>query len=160
MTYMNTIESPLGKLILTSDGKNLTALRFENRVELQKSWQEKDLAIFEETKTWLQQYFSGKNPQWLVPIKLEGTDYRKRVWKTLLEVPYGQTASYKDIAQKLNASSSVNKTSARAVGGAVGKNPIPIIVPCHRIIGSDHSLTGYGGGLDRKIKLLKLEKSL
>ncbi len=160
MTYMNTVESPLGKLILTSDGKNLTALQFENRVELQKSWQEKDLAIFEETKTWLQQYFSGKNPQWLIPLKLEGTDYRKRVWKTLLEVPYGQTASYKDIAQKLNASSSVKKTSARAVGGAVGKNPITIIVPCHRIIGSDHSLTGYGGGLDRKIKLLKLEKSL
>jgi len=157
---MNTVESPLGKLILTSDGKNLTALQFENRVELQKSWQEKDLAIFEETKTWLQQYFSGKNPQWLIPLKLEGTDYRKRVWKTLLEVPYGQTASYKDIAQKLNASSSVKKTSARAVGGAVGKNPITIIVPCHRIIGSDHSLTGYGGGLDRKIKLLKLEKSL
>lgn len=160
MTYMNTVESPLGKLILASDGKNLTALRFENRVELQKIWQEKDLAIFEETKTWLQQYFSGKNPQWMVPLKLEGTDYRKRVWKALLEIPYGQTASYKDIAQKLNASSSVKKTSARAVGGAVGKNPIPIIVPCHRIIGSDQSLTGYGGGLNRKIKLLKLEKSL
>lgn len=157
---MNKTDSPLGPLVLTSDGENLTGLWFENRSTIQESWQEKELPIFTETQSWLQEYFTGKDPAWMLPVKPEGTDYRKNVWKALLEVPYGETASYKDIAQMVDAASPDRKTSARAVGGAVGKNPISIIIPCHRIIGSDGDLTGYGGGIDRKIKLLELEKSL
>ncbi|MCF1621331.1 methylated-DNA--[protein]-cysteine S-methyltransferase [Tetragenococcus koreensis] len=160
MIYMNKTDSPLGPLVLTSDGENLTGLWFENRSTIQESWQEKELPIFTETQSWLQEYFTGKDPAWMLPVKPEGTDYRKNVWKALLEVPYGETASYKDIAQMVDAASPDRKTSARAVGGAVGKNPISIIIPCHRIIGSDGDLTGYGGGIDRKIKLLELEKSL
>lgn len=157
---MNKTDSPLGPLVLTSDGENLTGLWFENRSTIQESWQEKELPIFTETQSWLQEYFTGKDPAWMLPVKPEGTDYRKNVWKALLEVPYGETTSYKDIAQMVDAASPDRKTSARAVGGAVGKNPISIIIPCHRIIGSDGDLTGYGGGIDRKIKLLELEKSL
>ncbi|MDN6242803.1 MAG: methylated-DNA--[protein]-cysteine S-methyltransferase [Tetragenococcus koreensis] len=160
MIYMNKTDSPLGPLVLTSDGENLTGLWFENRSTIQESWQEKELPIFTETQSWLQEYFTGKDPAWMLPVKPEGTDYRKNVWKALLEVPYGETASYKDIAQMVDAASPDRKTSARAVGGAVGKNPISIIIPCHRIIGSDGDLTGYGGGIDRKINLLELEKSL
>ncbi|AYW45968.1 methylated-DNA--protein-cysteine methyltransferase [Tetragenococcus koreensis] len=160
MIYMNKTDSPLGPLVLTSDGENLTGLWFENRSTIQESWQEKELPIFTETQSWLQEYFTGKDPAWMLPVKPEGTDYRKNVWKALLEVPYGETTSYKDIAQMVDAASPDRKTSARAVGGAVGKNPISIIIPCHRIIGSDGDLTGYGGGIDRKIKLLELEKSL
>lgn len=157
---MKKADSPLGPLVLTSDGENLTGLWFENRSIIQEDWQEKELPIFSETQSWLQQYFTGKDPAWTLAVKPEGTDFRKKVWAALLEVPYGETASYKDIAQILDATSPDRKTSARAVGGAVGKNPISIIIPCHRIIGSDGALTGYGGGIDRKIKLLELEKSL
>lgn len=160
MIYMKKADSPLGPLVLTSDGENLTGLWFENRSIIQEDWQEKELPIFSETQSWLQQYFTGKDPAWTLAVKPEGTDFRKKVWAALLEVPYGETASYKDIAQILDATSPDRKTSARAVGGAVGKNPISIIIPCHRIIGSDGALTGYGGGIDRKIKLLELEKSL
>ncbi len=121
---------------------------------------EKQLPIFEQTKKWLDIYFSGKNPNFIPPINIDSTSsFRKKVFQILLTIPYGQTTSYGKIAKQLQTQS--NKTvSAQAVGGAVGHNPISLIIPCHRVVGSGGSLTGYAGGIDKKVQLLKLEGAL
>ena len=117
-----------------------------------------ELPIFTAAKCWLDQYFSGQVPKVEVPIHLEGTDFQKEVWQILCEIPYGQTTTYSKIAKEVAAKRGVSRMSAQAVGGAVGHNPISIIVPCHRVIGSDGSLTGYAGGIDKKIFMLELER--
>lgn len=118
---------------------------------------EKSLLIFSETKRWLDVYFSGTFPDFMPPLDLRGTDFRMEVWHELLKIPYGKTVSYGDIAAKLARKKGIEKMSSRAVGGAVGHNPVAIIVPCHRVVGTNGSLTGYGGGIERKVKLLQLE---
>lgn len=156
MQYFDTYDSPLGKIILTCDGKNLTALFFDGQkyanIYLSSGATAGSFPVLEETKVWLDQYFRGNIPDKLPPMNLAGTPFQKRVWALLLELPYGQTLTYGELAKKLNC------RSARAVGGAVGRNPISILVPCHRVMGANGKLTGYAGGVPKKEALLKLEK--
>ena len=126
----------------------------KNKVSGEKICEDK---ILEDTKKWLDLYFSGEEPNFTPALKLRGTEFRREVWKILLEIHYGETLSYKDIANKLMASGKYERMSSQAVGGAVGHNPISIIIPCHRVVGRSGSLTGYAGGLARKVKLLELE---
>ena len=152
------------EVTIYDDGKNFEIkdknLRGEslghekNKVSGEKICDDK---ILEDTKKWLDLYFSGEEPNFTPKLKLEGTEFRREVWKILLKIPYGETLSYKDIAEKLMASGKYERMSSQAVGGAVGHNPISIIVPCHRVVGTSGSLTGYAGGLARKVRLLELE---
>lgn len=152
MQYKTYYKSPLGKLTLISDEKYLTHILFENDrfySNLDGTLKD-DLKIFKETKHWLDEYFKGKNPKMNLKLKPDGTPFRKKVWNILLNIPYGKTITYSEIAKKTN-------TSSRAIGGAVAHNPIPIIIPCHRVVGIK-GLTGYSGGMDKKIKLLEIER--
>ena len=147
--------SPVGPLTLVSDGAALTGLWTEKNAPVPGEIAE--LPVFELTEKWLDVYFSGREPDFTPPLRMEGTPFRLRVWELLREIPYGSLTSYGAIAEKLRAAGI--KASPRAVGGAVGANPVSIIVPCHRVIGSDGSLTGYAVGLETKKALLRLEGS-
>ena len=147
--------SPVGPLTLVSDGEALTGLWTEKNAPVPGEIAE--LPVFELTEKWLDVYFSGREPDFTPPLRMEGTPFRMRVWELLREIPYGSLTSYGAIAEKLRAAGI--KASPRAVGGAVGANPVSIIVPCHRVIGSDGSLTGYAGGIETKKALLRLEGS-
>ena len=138
--------SPIGKIILASDKKNLTGLFFGNI-----SVKESDSPIFDETKAYLDAYFANKPLPSPPKIKFRGTDFQKKVWNELKKIPYGSVTTYKELAKSLN-------TSPRSVGGAVGKNPVALIAPCHRVIGADDTMTGYAWGIDIKEKLLKIEQ--
>ena len=154
MKYITHYPSPLGDILLESDGISLIGLRFDGQryiADVQAQEEKPDLPLFEETRHWLDLYFDGKVPDFTPPLRLCSSDFRQRVWQRLLTIPYGNKVSYGDIARHIGCK------SAQAVGGAVGHNPIPIIIPCHRVIGADGSMTGYGGGIDRKIFLLELE---
>lgn len=157
MDYISNYDSPLGGITLASDGQALTGLWFDGQryfgsmVDAQHE-KRAVLPIFKETSRWLDIYFSGCIPDFMPPLSLRGTPFQRRVWNALLTIPYGQTVTYGDLAHRLGC------RSAQAVGGAVGRNPISIIVPCHRVVGADGSLTGYAGGLDRKRALLELEQ--
>ena len=147
-----SVETPLGTVTLASDGEALTGLYFEgqaHRPDLEGNYTE--APVFVETRAWLSDYFSGRIPQSAPKLHLFGTPFQKRVWDALLSIPYGQTVSYASLAARLNS-------SARAVGGAVGRNPVSLIVPCHRVIGSRGELTGYAGGIAKKAALLALER--
>lgn len=154
--------SPLGGITLASDGEVLTGLWFDGQKyfshKLISESIEAELPIFTETVKWLDIYFSGKEPGFTPPISLHTTPFRKAVYDILLTIPYGQTMTYGEIASILAEQQGVERMSAQAVGSAVGHNPISIIIPCHRVVGADGSLTGYAGGLDKKTALLKLEK--
>lgn len=160
MRYETIYESPLGALTLEADGAALTALRLPVwRQPLKQSelaQREDDLPIFRLTKRWLDVYFSGKDPGRLPPINTSGSSFQKLVWAELLKIPYGKLTTYGAIAKTLEEKTG-RRVSAQAVGGAVGRNPIAILIPCHRVVGSNGSLTGYGGGLDSKIRLLSVE---
>ncbi len=162
MDYINHYSSPLGELILASDGEALTGVWFAGQKyegsTLAPEREEKDLPVFDETRHWLDAYFTGKDPGFTPPLRLRGTDFRKAVWKVLLTIPYGKTTTYGEIAAQI-ARETGGSVSARAVGGAVGHNPISLIVPCHRVVGADGSLTGYAGGVERKDTLLQMERS-
>lgn len=147
--------SPVGPLTLVSDGAALTGLWTEKNAPVPGEIAE--LPVFELTEKWLNVYFSGREPDFTPPLRMEGTPFRLRVWELLREIPYGTLTTYGALAEKLRAAGI--KASPRAVGGAVGANPVSIIVPCHRVIGADGSLTGYAGGLETKISLLRLEGS-
>lgn len=157
MDYISKYVSPIGDITLVSDGDYLTGLFFDGQKyfgsTLHEKYDEKELDVFVSTKKWLDIYFSGKNPDFMPSIKLVGTTFRRSVWDILLDIPYGQVITYGMISKRLNK----EKMSAQAVGGAVGHNPISILVPCHRVIGSNLSVTGYAGGIDKKLELLKLE---
>lgn len=161
MRYRETFRSPLGTVTLASDGDSLTGLWFEGQRyypgALEQESEEKDLPVFREVRAWLERYFSGKDPGPLPPLRVAGTDFQKEVWAVLRAIPYGQTRTYGDIARELARRRGLPQMSARAVGGAVGRNPISILVPCHRVVGANGSLTGYAGGVERKVALLKLE---
>ncbi len=125
--------------------------------EQSADFEEKNLAIFDQTKRWLDLYFSGREPGFTPALNPVGSAFRCAVWEILLKIPYGKTTTYGQIAREIAAARGLAKMSAQAVGGAVGHNEISIIIPCHRVIGAHGNLTGYAGGIDRKIKLLKLE---
>jgi len=150
--------SPIGELTLVSDGEALIGLMFGGREEFSALGSKGALPIFAETCRWLDTYFGGGVPDFTPALKLNATPFRVAVYDILLTIPYGQTMTYGEIANILAKQRGIQRMSAQAVGGAVGHNPIPIIVPCHRVIGADGSLTGYAGGLDKKTELLKLEK--
>lgn len=161
--YYTTYTSPLGQLTLACDGEHLTGLWVEKQKYFAKGLPEDiqeraDLPIFIKTKKWLDSYFKGDAPS-ITDLQLApaGGEFRQMVWKILCEIPYGQTMTYGDIAKKIAKHGSKKTMSAQAVGNAVGHNPISIIIPCHRVIGTNGSLTGYAGGLDKKIQLLELE---
>lgn len=158
MIYTSFYNSILGKIILYSEGENLTGLYFEgqkNFPKIENVITDNNIKIFKDTKKWLDEYFKGENPTIKnLSIKPNGTEFQLKVWQKLTEIPYGQTVSYSEIANILETKSS------RAIGNAVSTNPISIIIPCHRVIGKDGKLTGYAGGLDKKIQLLKIEKCL
>lgn len=162
MQYTSHYHSPIGDILLAADDIGLIGLWFEGQkyfaLHLDKEHQEKDLPVFTETKRWLDIYFSGKEPDFIVPLHFMGTDFQKEVWEILCSIPYGKTMTYGEIAEKIAFKKSLKHMSAQAVGGAVGHNHISILVPCHRVIGSNGNLTGYAGGIDKKIKLLTLER--
>ena len=161
MQYITHYQSPLGGITISSDGTALTGLWFDGQKyfasTLGADYKTKDLPIFTEAKRWLDMYFSGKEPDFTPPLALNGSPFRMAVWQILQSIPYGQTITYGDIARQLAAQTGKARMSAQAVGGAVGHNPISIIVPCHRVVGAGGSLTGYAGGIDKKVQLLELE---
>lgn len=162
MEYLKTYRSPIGMLTLSSDGEHLTGLWIEGQKyfgrTLGKEICEKELPLFDRTAEWLDRYFSGKRPAADLPLAPKGTDFQKEVWEILRTIPYGETTTYSRIAEKIAEKRGIPSMSAQAVGGAVGHNPISILIPCHRVIGSDGSLTGYAAGIRRKKALLQLEK--
>ena len=162
MIYTHRYSSPLGEIILAADDTGLTGLWFvENQRHMGEGLSpeavERPSPFFDEAIRWLDIYFSGRDPGFTPPLHLTGSAFRNRVGELLLQIPHGQTTTYGEIAGAIARERGVGRFSSRAVGGAVGHNPISLIVPCHRVIGSNGSLTGYGGGLERKIALLKLE---
>lgn len=161
MEYIFTYTSPIGGLVIASDGENITGLWSEGQKyfgsTLDTNHEEKELPIFNLAKKWLDQYFDGKEPDIVLPLKPKGSEFRQSVWKILREIPYGKTMTYGDIAKQIGEKTG-KRMSAQPVGGAVGHNPISIIIPCHRVVGADGSLTGFAGGIDRKVQLLTLEK--
>ena len=162
MEYTHHYDSPLGGITAASDGEHLTGLWFDGQKyfagTLDRENREADLPVFEQTGRWLDIYFSGKAPDFTPPLAMKASAFRRAVWEILLTIPYGQTMTYSEIAERIAAQRGIEKMSAQAVGGAVGHNPISLIVPCHRVVGSDGSLTGYAGGLSRKARLLEMEK--
>ena len=163
MIYTSNYKSPLGNITIASEEENIIGLWFENQKYYLSSIKEKtidnddDKAIIK-AKKWLDKYFNNEYPSIKeLPLNLKGTEFQLLVWNILKEIPYGETMSYKEIADRIAKSKKLKGMSAQAVGGAVGHNPISIIVPCHRVVGSHGNLTGYAGGLDKKIYLLKHE---
>ena len=175
MQYTSHYQSPLGGILLAADDKGLTGLWFEGQkyfahglgrererkalCERSSFHEEKEIPVLKETKRWLDLYFSGKEPDFTVPLHLIGTDFQKEVWEILMSIPYGNTMTYGDIAGQLAEKKGRSHMSAQAVGSAVGHNRISVIIPCHRVVGTNGSLTGYAGGIDKKISLLSLEKA-
>ncbi len=161
MDCIHHYESPLGGITLAGDEIGLIGLWFDRQAHfaevLAADHEEKNLPVFSEAGQWLDRYFSGNIPDFTPALNLRGTPFRRLVWEFLLTIPYGRTVTYGEIADKLSAQAG-HPVSARAVGGAVGHNPVSLIVPCHRVTGAGASLTGYAGGLDRKTRLLQLEK--
>ena len=154
--YIQYYDSPLVKMLLAADEIGLIGVWFENQKYYANGLKEpieKETIVLKETKEWLDFYFSGKEPEFLPKMHLIGTEFQKKVWHILLKIPYGKTMTYKDIARIISPT-----MSAQAVGSAVGHNKISILIPCHRVIGSNNNLTGYAGGIEKKENLLKLEK--
>ena len=154
MYYSTDYTSPIGKMLIASDGEAICGAWFYGQKHFPSTdfIVNDDLAIFNKATGWLDDYFKGKNPQVDFKIKAHGSQFRQKVWKILSEIPYGETMTYGEIASRISPT-----MSPQAVGGAVGHNPISIMVPCHRVLGSNGKLTGYAGGIDRKIALLRME---
>ncbi|MDR0718975.1 MAG: methylated-DNA--[protein]-cysteine S-methyltransferase [Treponema sp.] len=161
MEYTHKIKSPVGMLTVSSDGKNICGLWIEGQKyfakTLRKDVLEQNMPIFENVQKWLDIYFSGKEPDFMPPLMPKGSPFQKSVWNNLCKIPYGKTTTYGELAKQLEFENRDKRTSARAIGGAVGHNPISILIPCHRVIGKNGNLTGYAGGIDAKMTLLKLE---
>lgn len=169
MDYINYYQSPLGLIHMASDGEALIGLWFEGQKyflqTLGPDVKEEELPIFRQTAAWLDAYFApqggnraeAKALPVLPRLAPRGSEFRQKVWKLLLEIPYGEVTTYGALARRLSAESGQKSMSAQAVGGAVGHNPISILIPCHRVVGTDGSLTGYAGGIEKKVELLRLE---
>ena len=158
MDYVHHLQTPLGGVTLASDGEALIGLWFDGQRHfgygLDPSCREAEVPVFREAERWLAIYFSGRDPGFVPALRPRGTAFQQRVWDCLRRIPYGQTVTYGQIAEAL-----VPASSPRAVGGAVGRNPISLIIPCHRVLGADRSLTGYAGSTERKRALLTLENA-
>ena len=154
--------SPLGGMTLVSDGTALVGLYFDGQKYaaegLDATRTQKNLLIFEEARRWLDVYFSGRKPDFTPPTAPAGTAFQQSVWEILRTIPYGQTVTYGAIARRIEQNTGC-RMSAQAVGGAVGRNPISILIPCHRVVGTNGSLTGYAGGIDKKERLLRWERA-
>jgi methylated-DNA-[protein]-cysteine S-methyltransferase len=157
MSYYTTFDSPIGELLLVGDGDALSRLHMvgsRHPVAVNPAWR-RDEGGFDQARTQLDEYFAGERREFSVPLDMAGGSFELSVWEELRSIPYGETASYGEIAERIGSPG-----AARAVGLANGRNPIAVIVPCHRVIGADGSLTGYGGGLERKRLLLELESGV
>lgn len=161
MNYKWHYDSPLGGITLASDGEALTGLWFDGQIffpdTLSEDSKEEELPIFARTCHWLDIFFSGRKPDFTPRLKMNTSPFRKAVWEILLTIPFGKTMTYGEIAKLIAQKRGIAQMSAQAVGGAVGHNPISLIIPCHRVVGPKGKLTGYAGGLDKKAKLLRLE---
>ena len=161
MVYTTEYASPLGPITLACDGEAIIGLWFNGQRYfgniLPEQTEKKEHPLFADAKRWLDVYFTGREPDFPPALHPIGSAFRRRVWDLLLRVPYGQTVTYGQLAQQLAAQQSLSHMSAQAVGGAVGHNAISIIIPCHRVVGAGGNLTGYAGGIDRKVQLLTLE---
>ena len=161
MIFTQRYDSPLGGILLAADEIGLTGLWFDGEKyfadNLPAVYTERETPILTETKRWLSVYFTGREPDFLPPLHPVGTPFRLAVWEMLLQIPYGQTTTYGEIARQLAKKQGLDRMSAQAVGGAVGHNEISIVIPCHRVVGTDGSLTGYAGGIEKKRMLLELE---
>ncbi len=163
MTYIQHYSSPLGGILLAADEIGLTGSWFDGEKyfadNLPAEHAERQTPILAEAARWLDIYFTGKEPCFTPPLHPIGSPFRQAVWEILLQIPYGQTTTYGEIARQLAEKQGLEKMSAQAVGGAVGHNEISVIIPCHRVVGTSGSLTGYAGGIDKKVKLLELERA-
>lgn len=162
MTFLSHYQSPFGAITMASDGQYLIGLWFEGQKYFQSTIvaevkETDELEVFARTRQWLDIYFQGQEPAFLPPIRLIGSEFRRQVGQIMLSIPYGQTMTYGEIASRVSQLMGKTHMSAQAVGGAVGHNPISIIVPCHRVVGTNGSLTGYAGGIGLKVRLLELE---
>ena len=163
MFYSTHYQSPVGGLMLASDGENIIGLWMEGQKYFAATVAEEltvkdDLPVFAFAKNWLDRYFSGENPAISeLPLAPKGGEFRRTVWDILCKIPYGELTTYGEIAKEVAAKINKERMSSQAVGGAVGHNPIAIIIPCHRVVGASGSLTGYAGGIDKKVKLLEHE---
>lgn len=163
MYYYTTWNSPVGELTLVGEEGALAALWIEGQkgfgnYMLDRAEKNDEIKLFQRTKEWLARYFHGEKPDIdEIPVLLSGTPFQKRVWRLLRDIPYGKTTTYGALAEKVAVQMGKKSMSAQAVGGAVGHNPVSIIIPCHRVVGADGSLTGYAGGIDKKRMLLTLE---
>lgn len=161
MIFIQHYDSPLGGILLAADETGLTGLWFDGQKyfarDLPAERVEQNTPALSEAKRWLDVYFTGKEPDFMPPLHLIGSAFRRSVWDILLQIPYGQTTTYGEIARQLAEKQGLPRMSAQAVGGAVGHNEISIIIPCHRVVGTNGSLTGYAGGIDKKVKLLEWE---
>lgn len=162
MYYTTRYSSPIGQMTLASDGENLVGLWLEGQKYFGGSIKEEmkredGLPVFAAAKDWLNRYFSGEKPAVSLPLAPMGSSFRQEVWKLLCEIPYGKVMTYGEIAEKAAVQCGKPHMSAQAVGGAVGHNPLSILIPCHRVVGANGSLTGYAGGVDKKAWLLKHE---
>ncbi len=160
--FKSYYNSNLGKIIIVADNRYVYGLYFDNQKYLPENLEKLEInnnsPIIKQVKLWLEEYFNGKKPNLEnLPIKLIGSEFKMLVWSVLKTIPYGKTITYGEIAKTLARKTNKEKISARAVGNAVGHNPISIIIPCHRVIGANGKITGYAGGIDKKIALLKLE---
>ena len=161
MVYTHHYESPLGGITMAGDGNALTGRWLDGTGSfgetLSAGYRDRRLPVFDETDRWLDIYFSGGIPDFTPAMNIRATAFRKTVWETLRSIPYGRTATYGRIAEQAAGQAGVPRMSARAVGGAVGHNPILLIIPCHRVVGAGGKLTGYSGGIERKAALLRME---
>ena len=163
MTYIQHYDAPLGRILLAADEVGLTGLWFDGAKYfadgLPAEHNERETPVLSEARRWLDLYFAGREPGFLPPLHPAGSAFQQAVWALLLQIPYGQTVTYGELARQLGEKQGRPRMSAQAVGGAVGHNKISIIIPCHRVVGTGGSLTGYAGGIDRKVKLLALEQA-
>ncbi len=163
MIYTQHYESPLGGILLAADETGLTGLWFDGEKyyadNLAAEHEARDTQALGAAKRWLDVYFAGKEPDFLPPLHPIGSAFRQEVWQLLLEIPYGQTTTYGALARRLAERRGLRHMSAQAVGGAVGHNEISILIPCHRVVGTSGNLTGYAGGIDKKLSLLRLEQA-
>lgn len=164
MQYTGTYQTPLGEILLACDEIGLTGLWFQGgkyyALNLDREHEPRETQIFSQAERWLDIYFSGREPDFMPPVHMTGTPFQLSVWELLRKIPYGRTTTYGEIAGNLAEERGLPHMSAQAVGGAVGRNPISIIIPCHRVIGANGSLTGYAGGMHRKKRLLACECAL
>lgn len=163
MDYTYHYISQFGGITLASNGEALTGLWFDGQKYFAQTLDpehcECELPVFSQTCEWLDIYFGASEPDFTPPLKMRGSPFRRAVWEILLTIPYGQTMTYGEIAAKMAERGGLERMSAQAVGGAVGHNPISLMIPCHRVVGANGNLTGYAGGIDKKVELLTMEKA-